>query len=111
MNQPEYIKAALSVGKHVLSEKPVAENVEDAEELIKWYRANTDVSKVTWGVAENMRFMNSFNRASELAKGLGKVLSFRMRMNTMLKGGKYYGQLLVYLPWLLETNEGRNGMA
>ncbi|MCJ1333037.1 hypothetical protein MMC10_009731 [Thelotrema lepadinum] len=90
LNQPEYIKAALSAGKHVLSEKPVAENTKDAQELIKWYQANIDSSKVTWGIAENLRFSNSFDYASGIAQKLGKVLSFRMRMNTMLKGGKYY---------------------
>jgi predicted dehydrogenase len=50
-NQPEYIKKCLLAGKHVLSEKPVAENVKDAKELIKWYHEEIDTKKVTWGVA------------------------------------------------------------
>lgn len=49
-NQPEYIRKCLLAGKHVLSEKPVAENVRDAKELIKWYHDEMDM-KVTWGVA------------------------------------------------------------
>ena len=84
----------------MLSEKPIAENVKDAEELVAWYRANVDASKVTWGVAENFRFLNSFRRAGEIAARLGRVLSFRMRMGALVKGGKYYGAFALACPTL-----------
>ncbi|KIW21209.1 hypothetical protein PV08_01789 [Exophiala spinifera] len=89
-NQPEYIRKALLAGKHVLSEKPVAENVQDAVELIKWYRSEIAPKGVTWGVAENVRYTNSFLHAAEAVKPKGRQLTFRCRMQTMVQGGKYF---------------------
>lgn len=90
LNQPIYIRKALSAGKHVLSEKPIAENLADAMELLQWYRSKVDTTKVTWSVAENFRFMNSFLYAAEAGREMGRVLGFRVIMQTMEEGGKYY---------------------
>lgn len=89
--QPEYVRLALSAGKHVLSEKPIAENVKDAQELIDWYYANIDSKKVTWSVAENFRYLDSFEDAREQVHRAGRLLGFRAKRCSMVKGGKYFG--------------------
>lgn len=76
-NQNPYIRAALSAGKHVLSEKPVAENIQEAVETIKWYRS--EISGPSWCVAENWRFLNSYAFASQEVKKLGKIIGFQVR--------------------------------
>ena len=77
----------------MLSEKPVAENLADANELIKWYHSKVDTSKVTWTVAENFRFLASFNYAAEQVAKLGTILGFRVKIyGNVQAGSKYYGE-------------------
>lgn len=59
MKQPEYIEAALAAGKHVLSEKPIAENTTRAKQLIQYYKSDKVKGGATWGVAENFRYLES----------------------------------------------------
>ncbi|KAK5103879.1 hypothetical protein LTS08_003301 [Lithohypha guttulata] len=90
-NQPEYIKKALLAGKHVLSEKPVAENVKDAVELIEWHEKEIAPKGVTWGVAENVRFWAASVHAGEQRAEMGRALTFRARQQMLVEpGGKYY---------------------
>ncbi|KEF53140.1 uncharacterized protein A1O9_11048 [Exophiala aquamarina CBS 119918] len=89
-NQPEYIRKVLTAGKHVLSEKPVAENVKEAVELIKWYRSEIVGKGVTWAVAENQRYLKSFLHAAEALQTMGRQLTFRTQMHALVSGGKYF---------------------
>ena len=89
-NQPDYIRKAIGAGKHVLSEKPIAENMQEAEALLKWYRTEVDTKKTTWAVAENFRYMDSYKRGAEEVKKMGKQLSFRCRAQGLVEGGKYF---------------------
>jgi len=64
----------------------------EAEELINWYRS-TIGTKASWSVAENFRYLDSFEYAREQAQKLGHVLGFRVRLYANVKeGSKYYGK-------------------
>ncbi|PYI34039.1 oxidoreductase family, NAD-binding Rossmann fold protein [Aspergillus indologenus CBS 114.80] len=89
--QPEYIKQALSAGKHVLSEKPIAKDLATAQELLQWYTANIDTSKTLWAVAENYRYLAKFIRTAEEVRRLGGVKNFRVSVRSLIKTDfKYY---------------------
>ncbi|KAI1325713.1 NAD-binding Rossmann fold oxidoreductase family protein [Xylariaceae sp. FL0255] len=87
-NQGAYVKAALSAGKHVLSEKPIAENIDEAVELIKWYRS--EVKGATWCVAENFRFLNTFEFARKELESMGRILGFQGRYHSFTKKGSKF---------------------
>ncbi len=90
-NQAEYVRKALKAGKHVLSEKPIAENVAEAVALIKWYEAEIAPRGTTWAVAENVRFNPSFVKAGQISAQKGRLLTFRARQQFFVEpGGKYY---------------------
>ncbi|OQO10239.1 hypothetical protein B0A48_04597 [Cryoendolithus antarcticus] len=89
-NQPEYIKQCLSAGKHVLAEKPIAKDVATAKELLAWYYANVDTSKVFFAIAEQYRFMSPFNVGAQWIASFGKILNFRVRMQTCIQPDMKY---------------------
>ena len=68
----------------------MAKDVATAVELLEWYRTHVDTANVTFGIAENIRFMDSFLHAAEQVKRLGRVLGFRTSLGTMVKPGSKY---------------------
>ncbi|KAI0127987.1 hypothetical protein BJ170DRAFT_627985 [Xylariales sp. AK1849] len=88
--QPNFIKQALVAGKHVLAEKPLAKDVSTGIELVKYYHANTDTSKVTFSVAEQFRYLEAFNYAAEEIGKLGRVLGAHLKLHTSVKLGSKY---------------------
>jgi predicted dehydrogenase len=89
-NQRTYVLKALLAGKHVLSGKPIAENLKNAMEPLQWYRKDIDSKTVFRSVVENYRFLNSFDHAAEKRKKMGRLLGFKVEHYSMLEGGKYY---------------------
>jgi len=66
---------------------------------LQWYRSSGDTNKVTWSVAENWRFLDSHLYAAEEVKKLGRVLGFRVKVNSMVMlGSKYFGKLFPQTP-------------
>ena len=78
--QSDLIRKALAAGKHVLSEKPIAEDVKTAEALVKWYRLAQ--RKEIWSVAENFRFLPGIILASDQLRSIGgTVTSFCLELH------------------------------
>lgn len=94
-NQPAIIRQCIKAGKHVLSEKPIARDVKEALELIKWYEGYSSPNKPIWGVAENWRYLEAHVKAVEVLKDMrlagGKMVTFRSDAYTyMSKKNEYY---------------------
>lgn len=80
--QPVVITQALAAGKHVLSEKPIAKDVQAATALI---REHCVPGKPIWAVAENFRFLEVILYAAERVRLVGgAVTTFSMKMNTLI---------------------------
>ena len=78
--QSELIRKVLTAGKHVLSEKPIAEDVRTAEALIDWYKGSRRTE--IWSVAENFRFLPGIRLgADQLRKIGGTVKTFSMNLS------------------------------
>lgn len=78
--QSTLIKQALAAGKHVLSEKPIAEDVETAQDLIRWYRG--EGRKEIWSVAENFRFLPGIRLGADKIRSIGgTVVTFSMNLS------------------------------
>ncbi|KAI0451674.1 hypothetical protein F5B21DRAFT_507006 [Xylaria acuta] len=91
MDQPTFIKKALTAGKHVLAEKPIAKDLDTAIDLIEYYKKALTETKATLAIAENFRFMKGFPYAAGEIKKLGRVTSFVVRVHSMMPAdNKYY---------------------
>jgi len=91
--QPSVILKALAAGKHVLSEKPVAADVEKGIELIKTYNALYKPKGLVWRVAENYEAEPGIRAAAAaIAAGkIGRVQFFRTIVyNYIDQSSKYY---------------------
>lgn len=103
--QPEYIEAALTAGKHVLSEKPIAADIKRAQHLIQYYKSDKVKGNATWAVAENFRFLDSFLYARQEIEKLGRVLGFRVKVFGNVKvADKYYSKFcttIIFMDWTL----------
>lgn len=79
----------------MLSEKPVAADVEGARGLVSWYESlggGAGGKRPIWAVAENYRFIDSLEYAAkEVERVGGGLATFSMRRNGIVRrGGKYF---------------------
>jgi predicted dehydrogenase len=89
------VERAIKAGKHVLSEKPVAGDLDRAQALIKWYdgfREEKGGNKTPlWGVAENFRFMESLQYAAQRVREIGgDLVTFRLQQNAYIRPENKY---------------------
>ncbi|KAL4443839.1 hypothetical protein ABPG75_011576 [Micractinium tetrahymenae] len=90
--QGAVIQAALRAGKHVLSEKPAAPTLQQAEQLLAFH-ASLPQPAPLWLVAENYRSIPAFLRLRQaIAAGeLGTIVRLDMSADLALApGNKYY---------------------
>ncbi|KAK4118819.1 oxidoreductase-like protein [Parathielavia appendiculata] len=91
LHQPGVVEKALKAGKHVLSEKPVAGDVESAQKLIAWYEGALGGGKPLWGVAENWRYMESIRYAAQRVREIGgELVTFRLVKNGSVRSDNKY---------------------
>ncbi|GAA5508553.1 Gfo/Idh/MocA family oxidoreductase [Novipirellula caenicola] len=81
----EYATAAIEAGCHVFVEKPLADSVAAAEQIIQ--HANASDRKVVVGYI--LRHHPSWTRFTEIAKTLGKPLVMRMNLNQSSSGSAW----------------------
>lgn len=76
----------------MLSEKPIAADVKRAQHLIAYSKSDKVKGGATWGVAENFRFLDSFDYARQEIQKLGQVTGFRVKsFGNVGAGDKYFG--------------------
>lgn len=89
MQQPRVIGLALENGKHVLSEKPVAADVDAARALIDFHQSK--YSHLIWAVTECFRYEPAFAHAAEEVQALGKLSFFTFTWAIgVLESNPYY---------------------
>ncbi|MEL6674104.1 MAG: Gfo/Idh/MocA family oxidoreductase [Bacteroidota bacterium] len=81
-----YIKASLEAGAHIFVEKPLAETVEEAEEIL----ALTQKHDRKLVIGYILRVHPAWQKFIELAQGLGKPLVMRMNLNQQSSGDTWY---------------------
>ena len=95
LTQPEYIWSALSAGKHVLSEKPIAKDAFTGEQLIRWYTESGACEGAKWAVGENIRYVNKYGFVADEVRRLGGARPFRVNVCSLIgEGSKYYSTSL-----------------
>ncbi len=96
----EILKACIAHGKHVLCEKPVADNLDDSLEFIK--AARNSQSKVL--VGHILRHNKSYQKMAEMIKdgAIGRPKVFRMVQNHHAVNWERYLNLLKHCPPLID---------
>ena len=89
---PEVVSQALAAGKHVFSEKPIAQTVGEAQTLIAASRSYGDQ---VWMVGENWRYEEAFQEAARAVQAgrIGQPLICDLSLQLLDKGRLSGGDL------------------
>ena len=94
--QPTVVKQAIEAGKHVLSEKPIAKDIETAAQLIRWYKHQR--CQELWSVGENFRFFDPIVFAVEQIKKLGgELVTFSVDVHAFIDENDQFYQTAWYV--------------
>lgn len=78
--------------------------------MIKWYR--NEIKDCTWSIAENWRFLKSYEVATQELKTLGPVVGFQGRQHALVvEAGKFYRKFPKSRPKTRIDGSYRNGLA
>ncbi|MEM7534834.1 MAG: Gfo/Idh/MocA family oxidoreductase [Chloroflexota bacterium] len=87
----QFIEKSLLAGKHVISEKPIAANSEEAQHLIDLHQGQNTV----WMVGENWRYESAFVKAAEIIQrgDIGRPITCHWSVHIpMIPSNKYYSR-------------------
>lgn len=88
--QPALVRKAWAAGKHVIQEKPVAQDVNDARELMRDYAALKE-PRPLWAVAEQFRYFDQWDACEKASRELGETKLFSCELLAhAAPGGKYF---------------------
>ena len=91
--QQTYILKSLAAGKHVLSEKPVAPDVQKGLEFINTYDRLYKDKGLIWRIAEDFEAEPGYRAAADAIRSgkIGRVIFFKSLANIYMdKDSKYY---------------------
>ncbi|RAL14129.1 Gfo/Idh/MocA family protein [Aspergillus homomorphus CBS 101889] len=98
-NQAHYVRAALTAGKHVLSEKPIAKDLSEATALLDWYRTTILPKGTIWSVAENYRYFDTLRHGRAQMHRLGRIRQFRTQVYFDCRPGRFVYWPFFELAW------------
>lgn len=84
------VKKALASGKHVISEKPIATDIDGARTMLNLPLADHQV----WMIAENWRYEPAYVEMARLVRegAIGQVMHVSFAVNTDIAPGSHYHQ-------------------
>lgn len=88
--QPEAVKKAMTAGKHVLSEKPLAAHSNKANDQLQHFRRLQN--PLIWMVAENFRYLEVLTYArTQITELQGDIVSFHVNVFAFVdENDKFY---------------------